>query len=320
MMRIIGCGGKGGWAGTVLLVLALVHAGCTTMGGTWDDGLPKDNLAIEERLWHIVFPLSVAAAEHCAFKREETYGFFLESSAEMSRGDRKELGPLPAKVRYVHATLPAGAAGMAIGDVITAINGSSVAAQSAEVIRAQIERLTRARIQPLTLRLMRSGMEHEVHLRAVPSCRMTVKVVESPVINAMSDGSNIVVTSGLLRFVRSPDQLAWVLAHEVGHHALEHAERSRLQVTLNRLLSSMGEEMSPTLEQIDLERQADLFAADLAVRAGFDLREARRFLQRVQTLEGQGLSRTHPTTQERLVGLDRLIEAHERHENSLRRR
>ncbi len=319
-MRIIGCRGDGWRTGLVLLGFAIAYTGCTTMVGTWGNGLPKDNLSTEERLWHIVFPLSVAAAEHCVFKREETYGFFLEFSPETSEEGSNRLDVSPVQVRYVHATLPAGTAGMVIGDVITAINGSSVAGQSAEAIRAQIERLTRAKIQPLTLRLVRSGVEREINLWAVPSCRMTVTVVKSPVINAMSDGANIVVTTGLLQFVRSPDQLAWVLAHEVGHHALEHAEQSRLQVTLNRLLSSVGGDVPQALAQIDLERQADLFAADLVVRAGFDLRDARRFMQRIQMLEGQGLSQTHPTTQERLAGLDRLIEAHDRQENSAKHR
>lgn len=67
-----------------------------------------------------------------------------------------------------------------------------------------------------------------------------------------------------------------MLAHEVGHHALEHAENSRLQVVLNRLLSPMGGDGLQAVNQIELERQPDLFAADLVVRAGFDLREARR--------------------------------------------
>ena len=305
---MMGSGVRAWQACLLSLGLAMVAFGCAPIGGTWDTGLPKDDLSTEERLWHIVFPLSVAAAEHCVFKREDTYGFFLDSSAELSREPRIESDQSLVRVRYVHATLPAGLAGMVMGDVIVAINGTPVAGQSAEGVRLQIDRLTRAKIQPLTLRVMRSGVEHELHLRAVPSCRMTVRVVESPVVNAISDGSHVVVSSGLLGFVHSPDQLAWVLAHEVGHHALEHAEKSRLHMTLSRLLSSIRGDSLQALEQIDLERQADLFAADLTVRAGFDLREARQLLQRIQMLEGQGLSQTHPTTQERLAALDRLIE------------
>lgn len=44
------------------------------------------------------------------------------------------------------------------------------------------------------------------------------------------------------------------------------------------------------------------------------------FLWRIVRLEEQGLNQTHPTTQERLAGLDHLIEALKRHENSLETR
>ena len=120
------------------------------------------------------------------------------------------------------------------------------------------------------------------------------------------------MTSGLLAFVRSPDQLAWVLAHEVGHHVLEHAESAKLQLMLNRFLHSTVGEAPQTLKQIDLERQADLFAADLVTRAGFDLREARRLLGWVQVMQTQpssnDLNNSHPTNRERLEALDRLID------------
>jgi len=300
------------WRGVLLAGIAVLQAGCATWFGSWDSGLPKDELPTEDRLWHIVFPLSVAAAEHCVFKREETYGFFLESMADRAADAGTESGHRPARVRYVHAQLPAGKAGMAIGDSIIAINGSSVVAQSAESIRSQIERLTRAKIQPLSLRLARSGREYDIDLWAVPSCRMQVKVVESSVINALSDGSHIVVTSALLQFVRSPDQLAWVLAHEVGHHVLEHTELQQLQLVLNQFLASTIGEKPLALRQIDLERQADLYAADLMVRAGFDVRDARTLLMRIQALQGNGMGQTHPSTQERLEGLDRILQTLDR--------
>jgi len=283
--------------------LLLTSLGCATVLGSWDYGLPKDNLSTEDRLWHIVFPLSVAAADQCVFKREDTYGFFLEDAAQTPQSY--------IRVRYVHAQLPAGKAGMVIHDRILAINGDPVTTQPAEVVSGQIQRLTRAKIQPLALQLLHDDSEKEIHLWAVPSCRMNVKLVNSPIVNALSDGSNIVVTSGLLQFVRSPDQLAWVLAHEVGHHVLEHAEEAKLQLMLNRFLSSTGGEVPQGRKQIDLERQADVFAADLMTRAGYDLREARRLLGWLDTLQGQpsseDLRHSHPTNKERLEALDRMI-------------
>ena len=296
--------------------MLLTHIGCTALIGSWDYGLPNDAASTEDRLWHIIFPLSIAAADYCVFKREDTYGFFLIEPSKLPLEGSASAGGASALVRFVHARSPAGKAGMSIGDAIIAVNGDSVLSLSATQVVGMVNRLTRVKIQPLTLRLRRENVEWDINLWAVPSCRMNVKLVKSPVINALSDGPAILVTTGLLEFVRSPDQLAWVLAHEVGHHALEHAETVKLQMMLNRFLSSTVGEKPKQISQLDLERQADRFAADLMVRAGFDLREARRFIKWVQAHQvhqtENNLNRSHPTDEERLEAFDRMIEAIDR--------
>lgn len=294
--------------GTAVLTATLLGAGsgCATFAGSWDYGLPKDEASKEDRLWHIVFPLSVAAAESCVFKREETYGFLLSDELPGESGNMTS----PALLRFVHPQLPAGKAGMAIGDAIVTINGDPVNIPGTEPVSSQIQRLTRARIQPLTLRVRRQTSEREVSLWSVPSCRMHVRLITSPKVNALSDGSNIVVTTGLLEFVRSPDQLAWVIAHELGHHVLEHSENKKLQLMLNQFLGSTVGEKPIAIRQIELERQADVFAANLTTRAGYDLREARRLLgwmQVLQKAEENELTQSHPPTQERLEALDTMI-------------
>lgn len=296
-------------AAAVLTGVLAATSGCATIAGSWEYGLPRDQASPEDRLWHIVFPLSVAAAETCVSKREDTYGFFLKE--ELPAQAEEARAATDVLVRFVHPQLPAGKAGMAIGDAIMTINGDPVSSLHVETVSSQIQRLTRARIQPLALGLRRGKSDREVHLWSVPSCRMTVKLITSPIINAFSDGSNIVLTTGVLGFVRSPDQLAWVIAHEVGHHVLEHAENARLQLLLNRFLGSTVGEKPTAIRQIDLERQADIFAADLVTRAGFDLREGRRLVGWLQVLQGppteDNLSRSHPTNEERLEALDRII-------------
>jgi Peptidase family M48/PDZ domain len=296
-------------AAALMTGLLAATSGCATVVGSWEYGLPRDQASPEDRLWHIVFPLSVAAAETCVSKREDTYGFFLKE--ELPAQGEEAPAARNALVRFVHAQLPAGKAGMAIGDAIITINGDPVASLRVETVSHEIQRLTRARIQPLTLGLRHGQSDRQVHLWSVPSCRMTVKLITSPIINAFSDGSNIVLTTGLLGFVRSPDQLAWVIAHEVGHHVFEHAENARLQLLLNRFLGSTVGETPMAIRQIDLERQADIFAADLVTRAGFDLREGRRLVGWLQVLQTpateDNLSRSHPTNEERLGALDRII-------------
>ncbi|OQW31277.1 MAG: hypothetical protein A4E20_14830 [Nitrospira sp. SG-bin2] len=83
-----------------------------------------------------------------------------------------------------------------------------------------VRRLTRARVQPLQLDVMRSGHRLRLWLDAAPFCRFTLSLLRSDVVNAMSNGRQIVVTTGLMRFVRSGNELAWVLAHEIAHNLL----------------------------------------------------------------------------------------------------
>ncbi|MBY0248839.1 MAG: M48 family metalloprotease [Nitrospiraceae bacterium] len=80
--------------------------------------------------------------------------------------------------------------------------------------------MTRARVQPLQLDVMRSGHRLRLWLDAAPFCRFTLSLLRSDVVNAMSNGRQIVVTTGLMRFVRSGNELAWVLAHEIAHNLL----------------------------------------------------------------------------------------------------
>src|SRR3989338_3201965 len=84
---------------TLLTMILLLSAGCAPLTGSWDRGLPKDGLPTEDRLWHLVFPLSVAAADQCVFEREATYGFFLEDVIP-SAGHADLDIPSHVRVRY----------------------------------------------------------------------------------------------------------------------------------------------------------------------------------------------------------------------------
>jgi hypothetical protein len=288
---------------------------CAPLTDSWDRGLPKDGSTIEDRLWHVVFPLSVAAADQCVFEREETYGFFLDDGMP-SAGISDPAVRSPVRVRYVHPALPAGRAGIERGDWIIAVNEEDARARPAGAVDELIQRSTRARIQPLTLTIVRGSSRLNVNLWAVPSCRLTVRLLESRTVNALSDGSRILVTTALLDFLRSPHELAWVLAHELAHHALEHSQRARLQNVLNGFLAATVGASPAEVERIEFERQADRYGASLLSKAGFSLREAREFLVRLERYQREfDISRfagTHPSTAERLASFDRLVDEIER--------
>ncbi len=101
-----------------------------------------------------------------------------------------------------------------------------------------VRRMTVARIQPLQLEVTRAGDRRSLTMWAVPACQFKLQLVESDQINGITDGRQIGVTTGAMRLLRSDDELAWVLAHEIAHNVLSHSQNARLRVMLNAFLGA----------------------------------------------------------------------------------
>lgn len=78
-------------------------------------------------------------------------------------------------------------------------------------------------------------------------------ILDSPVINAWTDGINITITTGILKVFQNDDELALVLAHEMGHYMNHDPQRGYGDITSN-----------------DTEAHADKMGAYIMMRAGFD--------------------------------------------------
>lgn len=154
--------------------------------------------------------------------------------------------------------------------------------------------------------------------RGVP---YTFKVMRGRAVNAVSlPGGFIYATEGLLRFVQSDHELAFVMAHEVGHVAARHhvaiIERHFWLAIVARLLTGSD----PTSGQIadlvrfflttgfsrEAEFEADHLGVTYAHRAGYDASAGLMFMQRLRAAEGRDpsqfevLFRTHPGLADRI--------------------
>ncbi len=266
----------------------------------------------EGRLLHISYRLSREALPWCPRDQHWAYGFMLRDEA-WPDGDRSNAGSSRIVFSYVDPSMPAGEAGLRPGDHLLSLEGVATEGQKAMSVLMEIDRLTRARIQPLTLAVENSGTTREMNLTAVRTCVLRVQLLESEVPNAYADGWRIQVTLGLLRNLESEAELAWVLAHEVAHTVLEHSQNLNLRFLLDRLVTSAGGSVTST-DQVPrrmLELQADYLGSYLAARAGYDLAGGRAFLVRLgeQALSnGQpDFSSTHPGSAERLSSFDLTV-------------
>jgi predicted Zn-dependent protease len=164
---------------------------------------------------------------------------------------------------------------------------------------------------------------------------ITFTILDSPVINAMAlPGGYVYVTRGMLAYLNNEDQLAAVLAHEIGHVAARHAARQAWQQQVGQglllggaligqgvlglpaqnllNLGGMAAELLFLRYSRDDELEADQLSVDYSSRAGYDPRQAIRFFQtlnRIQEKEGQGMPNflsTHPNPGDRIQRIREL--------------
>ncbi len=108
-----------------------------------------------------------------------------------------------------------------------------------------------------------------------------LEIINSPTINAFTDGHRVVIFVGMLNFVQNDDELALVLGHELAHHMLKH--------------TTYPEFRSNDLEVSVAEANADKMGAVYMMRAGFDVCWARQVWKRLAKMEGDYQGGDHPT-------------------------
>ncbi len=160
----------------------------------------------------------------------------------------------------------------------------------------------------------------------------SVRVYNMKLMNAFAvPGGRMVLTRGLLKAADTPDEIAGVFAHELGHVFHRHSEVALVRILGLQLLIGMftGGGDGQTIGEVaglatilsysrDAERQADLFAQTTMEKAKIDPAGLIAFFGRVKKLEEKAKSKsgtlskvmsllsTHPGTQDRIKKLKAL--------------
>lgn len=196
--------------------------------------------------------------------------------------------------------------------------GRELDARSSELADAELKRLT-------------DRMAAALELRRIP-----VHLYEIEPVNglAAADG-RIFLTRGFYEKYRSgevtAEELASVIAHELGHVALGHSRRrmidfsgqnairTALAMVLSRILPGIGVIIANFLTTILAARlsrsdefEADAYAAALLVKAGIGTAPQKSLFRKLETLTGmRGASipawiMSHPRTRDRIAAIEKL--------------
>lgn len=186
--------------------------------------------------------------------------------------------------------------------VVTSIAGQYRTCETAQ---------SRAALNRLTERLTRGASPEPLSVR--------VTVVDWGLVNAFATpGGQIILTRGLLQTAGSPDEVAGVLAHELGHALELHPETGLVRaIGLSAAAQLVFAGSSGTMTNIGLlitqiqytriaEHEADGHAVRMLKAAGISAKGFADFFQRIQSpTEGSvfnsSIIRTHPLTSERIA-------------------
>jgi beta-barrel assembly-enhancing protease len=143
-------------------------------------------------------------------------------------------------------------------------------------------------------------------------------ILRSKEINAFTlPGGNIYVFSGLIDFAKSPEELAAVLSHEIGHAEKRHVVSKLIkELSLSVLLTMMSGQdpgaVGQILKQIlgssfdrDQEAEADQFALELLEKSKISPKALAKFFERLNTKdldydESLELIMSHPHNNKRI--------------------
>lgn len=151
---------------------------------------------------------------------------------------------------------------------------------------------------------------------------VSVRVLQSSMQNAFAlPGGRVVLLSGFIEKAESADEVAGVLAHELGHVANRDSLRSIIHGSGVSIIAGLligdftgggaillaSQTLLSSRYSRENERDADRFGVNLMLKAGADPRALSRFLRRVAAFPGERsleLLNSHPVTEDRVAAID----------------
>ena len=241
------------------------------------------------RLETIGYRLSTANGSACD-KATMRSGLLLHDQASYAAKDRElaihkydltygfgVLGVVPGSVAETAGLMPK--------DEILALNGLDLATYYPELmipsgtfdrVGSFIDTLEAAlEMGPASLTIKRSGHRMTINLTGVLGCGGYVQLVKSGNLNAWSDGSNVAITTHMLEYTDTDDELAFVIAHEMSHNILHHAPKLKNR---SQMLASLGLGAGSFRKAED---EADRLAVHLIHNTDYDPKGPERLLARL---------------------------------------
>lgn len=290
----------------------------------------RQQLDHNRQLVRVTFPILLHNSEICAEQQKTKLDFGLKlanrhyfaedyrDAAESALGFGDVM-----KVLTVAPNSPAAIAGLREGDTVIRMNGWEIPLGE-EAFEALLEKYKAAirESEEITLTIMREGKELPIRMTGVTACDYPYSIAHDPNVNAFADGEKIIINSGMMDFIRSDEELATVVGHEVAHNLMEHISKktgnAMIGVVFDILFAGFGvntggafQNMGATAYSQNFEAEADYVGLYLTSRGGFDISKSPSFWRRMGVKHPGSIksnhAASHPATPHRFIALEKTI-------------
>lgn len=276
-------------------------------------------IARQERVYRVAAPLMVKNAPLCRAHARPLLGF----TAKNRYSYPAELAPsvesllkLDDRLRVMQVLDGSGAmrAGIRPGDILLSLQDQPLPSG------AQAETETARQLAPLlknadnlSVSVLRQDQPVKLMIPLTTACAFSLETGQGPQVNAYADGRRIMITPGMLDFLKEDDALAFILAREMSHNVLQHAASMQMTATvasvIDALLALQPEPSALTGRggirpmSAKADQDADRLAMYFLARAGYDPAIAERTMETLAQAYPASLANTytalHPWTPER---------------------
>ncbi|NML06261.1 M48 family metallopeptidase [Sphingomonas sp. G-3-2-10] len=152
---------------------------------------------------------------------------------------------------------------------------------------------------PVALRVLRGGQTLSLTLTPRSGCLFRIRLAYSAQQRAVAASPYILVTSSLVELTRNDDELAFLIAHEMAHVALDHATQLKARgIPRNGAARGFGKNGAFVRRTED---EADQLGGRLMMAAGYDLPRGVMILPRMgAVITFFGMFQTHADDADRI--------------------
>mgnify|MGYP003575100941 CR=1 FL=1 len=266
----------------------------------------RDWVSRQDRMYKVAAPLLINNTALCKRNARLLAGFTAKTrhsySAEYASVAEQALG-LDDRLRVMYILPGSGAdrSGLVRGDILLSLQGKPMpAGKDAEREAALQVAAAMEDRKSINLTVLRDGRQVALDVPLTRACAIGVELGDADFVNSYADGSRVMITRGMLDYVQSDEELAYVLAKELAHAALAQGPRPAMTAAINGLVRYAPPAPQPKPAPGPLkpyspvaDSTADKLALYMLVRAGYSIDDTLGFWKRLAARYPASISNSH---------------------------